>query len=201
FAVIVVWEKFAVAETDVAREAAAAATIYRLVDGMEGDAARVLHRDMTAYLRAAINDDWPAMERGHGSEAATRALDNIYASALTYKPTDQRGMVVFSEILQQLNAITEARRARLVKASGIVPGVIWVVICFGAIVTVGFTFFFGAANVRAQSIMTGGVASLIFCGLFVIMAIDHPFSGTVKVPPDALVDVLHDFGQRGAGAK
>jgi len=201
FAVIVVWEKFAIAEIDVGREAGAAATIYRLVDGIEGEAGRALHRDLTAYLLAAVDDDWPAMERGHGSEAATRALDNIYAATLTYRPTDQRGMVVFSEILQQLNAITEARRARLVKASGVVPDVIWVVLCFGAIVTVGFTFFFGAANVRAQSIMTGGVALLIFCGMFVIIAIDHPFSGTVKVPPHALVDVLHDFGRRGAGAK
>jgi len=34
FAIIVVWEKFNVAENDVAREAGAAATIYRLSDGL-----------------------------------------------------------------------------------------------------------------------------------------------------------------------
>jgi len=201
FAVIVVWEKFADAEADVAREAGAAATIYRLIDGIEGDVSRVLHQDMTVYLEAAINEDWPAMERGHGSDAVTRSLDNLYAAALAYKPTDQRGMMVFSEVLQQINAMTEARRARLVKASGIVPGIIWIVLCFGAFVTVGFTFFFGAANVRAQSIMTGGVTMLIFCGLFVIVAIDHPFAGTVKVQPEALVDVLHDLAKHGTGAK
>jgi hypothetical protein len=37
----------------------------------------------------------------------------------------------------------------------------------------GFTFFFGAANVRAQSIMTGGVALLIFSGLLAILAIGY----------------------------
>jgi len=194
FAVIVVWEKFAVAESDVAREAGAAATIYRLIDGVEGDAGRTLHKEMTHYLETAINDDWAAMERGHASDTATRALDSLYAAALTYKPTDIRGVTLFGEIVQQLNLVTEARRARLVKASGIVPNVIWAVLVFGALVTVGFTFFFGAANVRAQSIMTGGVALLIFSGLFVIVAIDHPFSGSVRVPPHALVDVLHDLG-------
>src|SRR5262249_1116483 len=161
FAVMVIWEKFSAAEVDVAGEAGAAATIYRLIDGVEGDVGRALHRDMTAYLETAIAEDWPAMANGKGSEAVTRALDKLYVDALIYKPTDQRGMVVFSEVLQQLNAMTEARRSRLVKASGIVPGVIWVVICVGALVTVGFTFFFGAANVRAQSIMTGGVALLV----------------------------------------
>src|SRR4051794_27949753 len=169
FAVIVVWEKFTAAESDVVHEAGAAATIYRLIDGVDGEVGRALHRDMSAYLETAIAEDWPAMERGKGSGAVTRALDKLYASALIYKPGDQRGMVVFSGILQQLNAVTEARRARLVKASGSVPPVIWIVLCFGGIVTVGFTFFFGAANVRAQSIMTGGVALLIFSGLFVIV--------------------------------
>jgi hypothetical protein len=34
---------------------------------------------------------------------------------------------------------------------------------------------------------------LIFSGLLTIIAIDHPFAGTVKVGPEALVDVVHDF--------
>ena len=197
FAVIVVWEKFALAEADVANEAGAAATIYRLVGGIEGEAGRTLHREMTHYLETAINDDWAAMERGHASDTATRSLDALYTAVLAYKPTDIRGVTLFGEIVQQLNLMTEARRARLVKASGIVPTVIWIVLCFGAIVTVGFTFFFGAANVRAQSIMTGGVALLVFSGLFVIVAIDHPFAGAARVPPHALVDVLHDLGNHG----
>src|SRR5690348_13623162 len=61
FAVIVVWEKFAVAESDVGREAGAAATIYRLIDGVEGEAGRTLHKEMTHYLETVINDDWAAM--------------------------------------------------------------------------------------------------------------------------------------------
>ena len=197
FAVIVVWEKFSEAESDVAREAGAAATIYRLIDGVEGEPGRALHRDMTTYLEKAIADDWPAMETGKASDTVTRALDNLYSSALSFKPTDPRGLALFGGILQQLNAVTEARRARLVKASGVVPPVIWFVLCVGAVVTVGFTFFFGAANVRAQSIMTGGVALLIFSGLLVILAIDHPFSGQVKVPSHALADVLHDLERHG----
>jgi hypothetical protein len=195
FAVIVVWEKFSDAESDVTREGGAAATVYRIIDGVEGEAGRKLRAEMTAYLEVAIAEDWPAMERGSASDAVTRALNTLYATALTYSPTDQRGAVVLSGILNQLNIMTEARRARLVKASGTVPGVIWFVLCSGALVTIGFTLFFGAENLRAQTIMTGGLALLIFSGLLVIVAIDHPFSGTVKVRPEALVEVLRDLGR------
>jgi Protein of unknown function (DUF4239) len=195
FVVIVVWEKFSDAESDVSHEAGAAATIYRLVGGIDGELGPTLRSDMTAYLQSAMTEDWAAMERGEASPAATRALDTIYTTALAYKPTDQRGVAILSEILRQLSVMTEARRARLVKASGIVPDIIWLVLFGGAVLTVGFTFFFGTENLRAQSLMTGALALLIFSGLLVIVSIDHPFAGTVKVEPVAIFEVLQDLGR------
>jgi hypothetical protein len=63
----------------------------------------------------------------------------------------------------------------------------------GAFLTVGFTFFFGAENLRAQSLMTGALSLLIFAGLLTVVAIDYPFAGTVKVGPEALAAVVKDF--------
>jgi hypothetical protein len=61
-----------------------------------------------------------------------------------------------------------------------------VVLFGGAFLTIGFTFFFGAENLRAQSLMTGALSILIFAGLLTVVAIDHPFAGTVKVGPGLL---------------
>ena len=77
FAVIVVWQKFSDAENAVAQEASAAATIYHLTDGVGGQSGHALHQGMTAYLKAAIVEDWPAMELGTGSNVATGALAHI----------------------------------------------------------------------------------------------------------------------------
>lgn len=59
--------------------------------------------------------------------------------------------------------------------------------------TIGFTLFFGAENLRAQALMTGALSVLIFSSLLIIVAIDHPFAGSVKVQPEALAAVLEDF--------
>ena len=64
----------------------------------------------------------------------------------------------------------------------------------GAFLTVGFTLFFGTENLRVQAMMTGILTFLIFSGLLVIIAINHPFAGPVRVHPDALLVVLEDFG-------
>jgi hypothetical protein len=195
FAVIVVWQKFADAENDVALEAAAAATIYRLANGIEGAPGIAIHERVTAYLRSAIDEDWPAMKNGHGSSIATSALSDLYATLLHYRPTDLAGTAVFSEALHQLDLVTQARRTRVVMAAGIVPGIVWLVLFGGALITIGFTFFFGTANLRAQSMMTGALSALILSGLLVIIAIDHPFAGSVKVDSEPLAAVLADFGK------
>jgi Na+/proline symporter len=63
----------------------------------------------------------------------------------------------------------------------------------GAIITIGFTFFFGTRSLPAQTAMTGALSLLIFAVLFVIVTVNRPFTGSVSVRPDALVQVLEDL--------
>ncbi|GEO97943.1 bestrophin-like domain [Methylobacterium haplocladii] len=193
FAVIIAWEKFSEAESAAAKEAGAVATLYRLSLGIEGEPGAALRSALTRYAGTVMAEDWPAMERGRGSLAVTRALDEAYAALLTFRPSDGRGNAVMAEALDQLDNVTQARRLRLVLAPGVVPRVLWFILSSGAILTLVFTLFFGTQNLRAQSLMTGILAFLIFSGLLVITAIDRPFAGAVKVEPHALATVLDDF--------
>jgi hypothetical protein len=70
----------------------------------------------------------------------------------------------------------------------------------GTFLTIGFTFFFGANNLRAQSLVTGALSILIFAGLLIVVEIDYPFAGTVKVGPEALAAVIEDFARDSATA-
>ena len=64
FAVTVVWEKFNAAESLVTQEASAAVTIYRLAKSLPDDTGSALHGTINTYLKAAIEQDWPAMAHG-----------------------------------------------------------------------------------------------------------------------------------------
>jgi Protein of unknown function (DUF4239) len=194
FAVITVWGKWAEAETNVGIEAGAAVTVFRLADGIEGETSSAVRARMADYLRAAIASDWPAMQGGKSSPVVTRALSSVYEALLQYQPTDARGAAVMTELLRQLDLLGQARRARVVMAAGVVPNIIWLVLFGGAVVTIAFTFLFATKNLRAQVVMTGGLALLIFSTLLVIVAIDHPFAGSVSVESTPLAVVLADFG-------
>ena len=73
FAVIAVWEKFAEAQSAVAQEAGASATLYRLAAGSDPKM-KATREAMSNYLRLAIEKDWPAMAAGKNSREVRMRL-------------------------------------------------------------------------------------------------------------------------------
>jgi hypothetical protein len=192
FGIIVVWEKFSDAEANVVREAGAAENLYRLSQGLGDFSGADLRKAVATYLKAAMPADWPAMDKAdvNASGPAKQALDGIYR--MLSMVNDQRNRAVVIEIFSQLDRMAEARRSRLIAAEGVVPNVIWLVLLGGAAVTIAFTFFFGMDSLGAQTMMTALLAVLIFSQLLVVIVIDRPFTGVVKVHPTALAEVLAD---------
>ena len=131
FAVVVVWEKFNQAESEVAKEAGAAATVFRLSQGVDPERGAAIREATTDYLTSAIASDWPAMESDTRSPATTEALNEIYHAVLKFRSFGTDETLVLAEILRQVDRISEARRERRVMVDGIVPAMIWVVLFGG----------------------------------------------------------------------
>jgi hypothetical protein len=193
-AVVSVWEKFSDAEGAATREAASLVAMYRLSGGLEPTLQATLRPALSDYARSVIADDWPAMGQARSSRKTFEALNRLYATTLAPAASDSHDAILFNALLTQLNALTEARRDRLILASGIVPSVIWLVLVIGAVVTLTFTFFFALRNLRVQLLMTAMLSVVIFLALYVALEIDYPFAGPVSVAPEGMRLVLDDFG-------
>jgi Protein of unknown function (DUF4239) len=189
FAVIVVWEKFSNAETAVLQEAGACATLYRLAAGPETKVVAT-RTALSSYLRLAIELEWPLMSKTKESREVTQSLNALYANVMDLMQSQLRQPQFIGEMLRQLDAITHAWRTRLQLSTGIVPGLLWTVLYTGAVLTVGFTFFFGTKNLPAQVMMTGILSTIVFIGLLVIVSINYPFTGPVHVGTEPLQAVL-----------
>jgi ABC-type amino acid transport system permease subunit len=192
-AVISVWEKFAEAESAATREAATVAALFRLSTGLGDPDADRFRSAIDAYGTAAVAHDWPAMAEGTESRETLAALNALYVATFSFDASTPRGAAVLGASLDELDLLTDARRERLGLAEGSVPAILWFTLFVGAAMTVGFTFFFGLPNLGTQMLMTGMLAVVIFLSLFVAAAIDHPFTGSISVQPDALKQVLDDF--------
>ena len=192
FSVIVVWEKFTDAQTTVAEEAGATAALFRYAEGKEPEAIAV-RAALLNYLKTAIDEEWPAMSLESEAHGLTQALNQLYSAALALNRSGTRNTADMTEVFRQIDNVTAARRIRLHLATG--PDVIWIALFMGALLTVGFTLFFGSENLLAQVSMTGVLSLLVTLGLVVIISVDHPFTGPVYIHPDALATVLEEFGK------
>jgi hypothetical protein len=191
FATVVTWEKFRDAEAAVQQEAGAITALDRLSVGLEPQAAQNIQQRLHDYALAVIDDDWPAMDAGHYSHKVTQSLNSLYGAVIAHE-THGNEQAILSEMFYQLDQVTQARRARLGSADGIIPGVIWGILIGGAVVTVLFTFFFGSASLLAQVMMNGLLSFLVFVALWVIAEINFPFTGPVHVTPEPLQIFLED---------
>jgi hypothetical protein len=194
FTVIAVWEKFSEAQTAVADEAGAISALDHFAGGDRPEAV-ALRTALVSYLNAAINDEWPIMAREGESPATEHALGSLYQAAIALGRSESSDTADMSEVFRQVDEVTADRRVRLHLATGLVPNVIWIALFMGALLTVGFTLFFGSENPIAQVSMTGVLSVLVTTGLVVILSIDHPFTGPVYIHPEPLVSVLAEISQ------
>ena len=192
FATVVTWEKFRDAEAAAQQESGAITALDRLARGLEQPSSKEIQDELHDYAMLAIKYDWPAMSDGRYSHRVTVALDDIYAAVIAHEAHSGGEPVIVQEMLYQLDQVTQARRTRLALAAGIIPGVIWIILVGGAVVTVLFTFFFGSASLIAQVMMNGLLSFLVFVALWVIAEINFPFTGPVHVAPEALKIFLED---------
>jgi hypothetical protein len=193
FAIIVVWEKFRDAKSAVIQEAGTITILYRLANGLDPDRRTEMRTRLIQYAQVVIAEDWPEMARGRPGRESGRILTNLYDVVLSYEPDSQRGGAAQVEMLDQLNLLAQSRRLRYGLAPGVVPGVVWLVLVGGAVVTISFTFFFGTQDLAAQVLMTAMLALMMFMGLFVVVCIEHPFTGAVRVTPEPLALALERF--------
>jgi hypothetical protein len=96
---------------------------------------------------------------------------------------------------EQLNQLVSLRSQRLDFVDRAIPGVLWIALIVGGIVTVGFALLFGLRRAALHSLMVGSLAALIGVLLFVTVVINYPFSGDVSVKPEPFDRVVADFSQ------
>jgi len=133
------------------------------------------------YTASVINDEWKLLSKGEISQKASddfHRLWGIYTSADVSRLPNEPA---YRESLKHLNELSEYRRTRIFQSQDTIPWVIWVILMFGAIVSVLYTFFFGTKKVLPQFLMTAALTITNTLVLYLIYILDNPFAGSIKV--------------------
>jgi hypothetical protein len=184
FIILASWEHFGAAETDVQREAAALTSLYDTSVGLPHGVQHAAQRELRRYTELVIDQEWRAMAHNHGSPAVDASLNRLYH---LYARADGNGVQnnVDDISLTLLTNVGSARTERLADATGFLNGTFWAVLLFGGACVLAFGTLFYLENAGIQIVMMGILAALISSMLFLLVVIDHPFSGGFQVSPEA----------------
>jgi Protein of unknown function (DUF4239) len=195
--VIAVWEQFQRANETVESEANAVAEIAWLAHRLPEPERRVLQEDARSYAQEVVDEEWPQMEQGLGGAQSLPEgwdlIDDMRATLQEVEPRTVAEQELYAEGLDQIERLNDARRMRIVAAKEGLPGVLWAVLVFGGVVTVGFTYLFGLRNSWAHRLMVMSLTAVIALVLFTIWAMEDPFSGGATLEPSAFELILERF--------
>jgi hypothetical protein len=195
FLVVVAWQSLGDAERTVTEEGAAMLSLYQDVGALSDPVRSELRREIRAYAQTVVDEEWATMARGEESPAAHDRLDEIWQTFLAFEPASQREQAVFAEAFTRLNELAKQRKVRVLASQASIPDVFWFVLVAGGIATIGFTYFMGMRHVRTQLTLTGIMTAMIMSALFLIVVLDHPFSGDIRAEPDAFLEALREMGE------
>lgn len=182
FAIFLVWQQYGATEKYAALEAGESLAIYRdLSLYPDPELAKPIKESLASYMKSVIHEEYPAMTQMKQSKATDVAFHDFWTKLSTLNPHDLREQALYSQILKDMNSMANSRTNRLQAAEEEVHEMIWLVLVFGAVVTVGCTFFFHADHRAAHLCLTCLLAAVLATVWFVMMGLDHPFVGWASI--------------------
>jgi Protein of unknown function (DUF4239) len=176
--------KFQEARQTTEHESNALADVLLLSHQLPTGARAEIETRVQSYIDRVVEDEWPSMDRGTYSPEARRAAIDLFNAVSGFDPKTEKEHAIYESELAAICEFWNMRRNRIVIASHGLPTLEWVVLVFGGVLTVSFTYFFKLEQLKIQVIMTAMVAMIIALCLFLVLMFGYPFSGELTVSSD-----------------
>ncbi|MDQ1358132.1 MAG: hypothetical protein QOJ52_3418 [Acidimicrobiaceae bacterium] len=193
FVVIIVWQQYDAATSNANHEAISVDLLYRDA-ALFPDQTAPIRQTLREYAHSVVDDEWHAMSDRQGDSPVT---DHLVGQLLTQfravhiqSPEEQ---TFYTESVKRVYDLADARRQRLDANSNQLPGVLWIVLLAGGVITVGFTYFFGVSHFASHVLMVAALAAMIALTLYLVLSLDLPFSGDLRVGPHAMEQAIREL--------
>ena len=164
-----------------------------------------LYGPQTADARHALRDSvaegvrrtWPADGRRPAQLEPNEEMgDAVYAAISRLAPQDDAQRALKTEattLIVQLAEIRTLVRAQAVSSVSkplLIALVIWLVVIF-----LGFSLLAPANATNTLALMAGAFS--VACAVFIILDLDHPFAGVVRIPSEPMIRTLDHLSNQG----
>lgn len=197
FLVGTVWTSFDAAQQNADQEARYVAIAYTYAEDLPAPENARVRGLIAEYANEILYKEWPLLSRGDADPRAGILMEQTVHTVLAIPPPRNAATgqalqteVIAAGVVQNLRRASENRVIRITESRERLPSVIFESLVLGALIVVAYAFFFGSRRVGIQLATTALLAGCI--GLFfgLIVDLNAPYAGPIRVSPDTWAAVI-----------
>ena len=195
FVIVAVWEEYEDIERDVSKEATKLRAIVSYSEELPDSVGNKIRAAVKEYVTIVVNKEWTAMEENNVNRITSNALQ--YIRNVTFKgvATSDKEQTILRLTHDQISDIMDLRQERLSRNHSHVPGLVWMVLIVGSVVTIVFSYFFFVEPFWLRVLTGVFLTGMIALCMFLVYMLDHPFLGSSKISDQPFIEVLESINK------
>lgn len=193
FMVASAMERYHDAQMHNEQEASTLATIFRLSRGFSDiDRPRMLAL-CREYVGEVIEAEWPLMEKRQRVNHGWDCYQRLWEAAVSVFPENDRQSNLQQGLVSAMQELGEHRRARILLSQSDLPLSLWLIVIFGAFITIALSYIFASQHPKVQNFLITLVATALALNVWLLAAYSHPYSGELGLKPSMFLLVKDIF--------
>ena len=191
FIVLVVWDQLNETRGNVSKEGSSATSLYRNIKFYPDTiASQKIMPIYLEYVANVIDEEFPNMEQMKLSRKTPQSLDVLYYEIEHLEAKTPFQMQLLSEMFTHLNELSIYRGLRITSMETEISPPLWLPIIFGAFITLFCSLLLDIEHMRIHILLNVLLGMFIGMFLFIIILLDHPFSGTLAIKPKSYLKIF-----------
>ena len=182
------------AESEVMQMAAKIAFLDRVLK-LYGPETADARRELRGAIADGVRHTWPAKSSSHVQLDPNEQMgDAVYVAIHRLSPRDDTQRTLKAQAatlmvqLAELRSLLQAQAIPSVSRPLLIALVSWLILIF-----FGFSIVVPANATSTLALVAGAFS--VACAMFLILELDHPFAGVLRIPSDPMINTLNRLGK------
>lgn len=195
FTVINVQTRYNGAEETIHTEAVMLSDLYRDASFFGDHDRDQIRSVLREYVKYVLDKEWHSPLDPKVRLETQTILAKLWSVYHKIQIDDEKAKIWYEQSIAKMDNLMNARLSREFDSWEHLGGMMWTLLIVGALITIGFMFFFGLENMRMQMLMTSLLAGYVSFILYLIFSLDHIFNGPEAIKPIAIEQIFLRFDQ------
>jgi len=197
FMLFAAWADFKAADENAEVEAVCLVNLFWAASGLPENQRDEIRRLALQYADTILEEEWPAMSRGGMAPGVTKIVQQMWETAVQKEDLTATEQTSLDKTMSEIGSITEHRRIRQLQNESKLPGILWLVLLVGGLVTIMSASLFGSQRPMLHMIQIVTLTLLLSLALAAVADINRPFRGFVHVSPNGFENAKRIFERYG----